>query len=90
MTLSQQPSRDFVPLLHKKRTKNYLHQLLKLLFTMSGWETCVSCNSSSAELELHENFYPEPYSNHRQLLRYEKNGLESTFDTKKKHILKNN
>jgi hypothetical protein len=29
-------------------------------------------------------------SNHRQLLTYEKNGLESAFGTKKKHILKNN
>jgi hypothetical protein len=29
-------------------------------------------------------------NNHRQLLRYEKNGLESAFGTKKKHILKNN
>jgi hypothetical protein len=29
-------------------------------------------------------------ANHRQLLRYEKNGLESAFGTKKKHILKNN
>jgi hypothetical protein len=26
--------------------------------------------------------------NHRQLLRYEKNGLESEFGTKKKHIFK--
>jgi hypothetical protein len=30
------------------------------------------------------------YSNHRQLLRYEKKGLESAFGAKKKHILKNN
>jgi hypothetical protein len=30
------------------------------------------------------------YSNHRQLVRYEKNGLESAFGIKKKHILKNN
>jgi hypothetical protein len=29
-------------------------------------------------------------TNHRQLLRYEKNGLEPAFGTKKKHILKNN
>jgi hypothetical protein len=28
------------------------------------------------------------WSNHRQLLRYEKNGLESAFGTKNKHILK--
>jgi hypothetical protein len=28
------------------------------------------------------------FFNHRQLLRYEKNGLESAFGTKKKHILK--
>jgi hypothetical protein len=30
------------------------------------------------------------HNNHRQLVRYEKNGLESAFGTKKKHILKNN
>jgi hypothetical protein len=30
------------------------------------------------------------YINHSQLLRYEENGLESAFGTKKKHILKNN
>jgi hypothetical protein len=29
-------------------------------------------------------------NNHRQLLKYEKNGLESAFGTIKKHILKNN
>jgi hypothetical protein len=28
------------------------------------------------------------YANHRQLVRYEKNGLESAFGTKKTHILK--
>jgi hypothetical protein len=30
------------------------------------------------------------YNNHRQLLGYEKNGAESVFGTKKKHILKSN
>jgi hypothetical protein len=35
--------------------------------------------------------YRQPMcTNHRQLLRYEKNGLESAFGTKKKHILKSN
>jgi hypothetical protein len=37
-----------------------------------------------------ESDWPGKLANHRQLLRYEKNGFESTFDTKKKHILKNN
>jgi hypothetical protein len=32
------------------------------------------------------NFYPNCING----LRYEKNGLESAFGTKKKHILKNN
>jgi hypothetical protein len=30
------------------------------------------------------------WGNHRQLERYEKNGLESTYGTKKKQIFKNN
>jgi hypothetical protein len=32
----------------------------------------------------------DKYSNHRQLLGYEKNGAESAFGTKKKHVLKSN
>jgi hypothetical protein len=36
------------------------------------------------------NTNTELYTNHRQLVRYEKKGLESAFGTKKKHILKNN
>jgi hypothetical protein len=41
-------------------------------------------------LHLHAAALEYQNINHRQLLRYEENGLESAFGTKKKHILKNN
>jgi hypothetical protein len=34
--------------------------------------------------------WDDVYNNHRQLLGYEKNGAESVFGTKKKHILQSN
>jgi hypothetical protein len=37
-----------------------------------------------------KNFKSGAGINHRQLLRYEENGLELAFGTKKKHILKTN
>jgi hypothetical protein len=46
--------------------------------------------TSRNDLKLKNKTGEEAHSNHRQLLRYEKTGLESSFGTKKKHILKNN
>jgi hypothetical protein len=59
------------------------------LATLSAPANCpVIANEALGAVELIS--LPAVYTNYRQLLRYEKNGLESTFDTKKKHILKNN
>jgi hypothetical protein len=74
-----------------------LHIISIQYIHLQSW--AVSGNKESTGLTQTRNpFEEEPLyryrsklrSNHRQLVRYEKNGLESAFGTKKKHILKNN
>jgi hypothetical protein len=69
------------PLLYHFPLSSYQFSLL--LYCTCIYQYCALCRQNTLALEL-------LYTNHRHLVRYEKNGIESAFGTKKKHILKNN